>query len=228
MHYIYQFQSSGALTYAAATVVFAGLFLSNAKWKWWKSIDNELMFKLIEIFKLVSLFVLLLNTSSVVSYSCAIPPDFVQLGILSHTEIPLQIEYCYRPELWRQFNLSEEHQKVVDGLCEISNSDSTYYVWSLLIGIEAFNLIYFFINRSFILQQHKIAILLFVVSAIGWLSYEFIRVATYYIDYECRIYFVEILSRFSVVTNLFMAALVVIYISSMQKWATKVNPQTEF
>lgn len=201
------------------------LFVTNAKWKWWHHIDNELMFKLVEIFKLVALFVLLLNPSSVLDYSCDVPSSLASLQITPYVAQEWDIPYCNNQQMLSQLNLTSEQETIYEDLCEVFLKSKSLYIYGVLIGVEIINIIYFFILRGQILLRPWLAIGVLFPSGILWATYELVGNVEYGEGYKCTIAHVAVLTRFLSITNFFMINIILIYIFSRKmKFSGKVEP----
>lgn len=214
----------GILWHCLGFLLQVTLFVSNLKWRWWTRIDNELMFKLVEIFKLVALFVLLLNPSSVLDYSCHVPPELASLQIIPYVAREGDVPFCADQHFLPQLNLTSEQESLYKELCNIFLDSNTLYVYGTLIAVEIINIIYFFICRNEILSRPWVSICALFPSGMLWATYELISKIRWGGGYRCDIQFLEVLTRFLSITNFFMTNLVIIYMFSLKrKFVTKLE-----
>ena len=155
--------------------VFAGTrcigiaqFHAMGKFNWIQFIDNDVILKLLEVFKVSIIFFLSLTPNSITSYTCVpYPPDLYTLGFISGPARDIQyLSY------WRLagVNLTSSQYDTIRALTNLRRfgENGMYRYLSLLTILEVATLFYVFITQKTLLERAVFNIVLETIIGVAW------------------------------------------------------------
>lgn len=196
--------------YCFIIVILAVLVGLDVIFKWWVRVNRKLLAKLIDVFKLVALFVLILSPDTISEYTCDVHPELIKSGLVDPIMNTRDIPLCKYPEGRKEFGLTEKQLDVLDALCNIKRPDEYY---SALVIFETFSTLTVLVQSKELLQPkfmifHEI---MFGISSLLWGMMQIYEFWEYYPPYTCKIGTLRITCMFFAAVYAILLTITLIY-----------------